>query len=459
MKSNLTDRSHTNCMNSSSCAQTLANRWVIRMVESFFGLSKRPFHVTPNPDSYVPTNCCNLAIENSIRCVLRAEGPSLIIAGAGLGKSICSMMIARKLSSSMQVALLASSQLCTRRALLQSIHYHLGLPYQETSEGKLRISLQEYLCQPKANPHRVVLVIDEAQTLSVKLLDELRLLTNSVSCDQPCVHLVLAGTLKLEDTLAHPQMESLNQRIVSREYLTPLSHSETLHYIQKKIELAGADPSAIFEPAALDAIFRASDGIPRLIEQLADQAILQSGTQAQKPIPASRIGAVWTQLHQLPNPWSEPELTRHPQPVARPENTPVATDHDQDDPPEGVIEFGSLDSLDLEPQAINLFQAFIEDPPEDRNINNDRTSSTSLDDSFRQLIKNLNLAAIQLQPNKHAFSKAKQPTKQTPKPVASADACIRATSGQLVGVSVDGDDRDMIVLIEEQDWVSPFAIR
>lgn len=463
MKSIVPRRNHPKCFNSSSSGQTLANRWVIRMVESFFGLSKRPFHVAPNPDSYVPTTCCNTAIENSVRCVLRAEGPSLIIAGAGLGKSICSMMIASKLSASMQVALLASSQICTRRALLQSIHYHLGLPYQESSEGKLRLNLQEYLSQPKSTPRRVVLVIDEAQTLSVKLLDELRLLTNSVSSGQPCLHLVLAGTLKLEDTLAHPHMESLNQRIVSREYLTPLSHSETLNYIQKKIVLAGADPSAIFEPAALDAIFRASDGIPRLIEQLADQAILQSGTQAQKPIPASRIGAVWTQLHQLPNPWSEPELTRHPQAVASPENSPVATEHDQDAQPEGVIEFGSLDSQDSlveDPQPVSLFQAFIEDTPEEQNTNNKLFSSTSLEASFLQLIKSLNLAAIQLQPSKHAFAKSKQPTKRTPKSVANhRDSNVRATSGHLVGVSVDGDDRDMIVLIEEHDWVSPFAVR
>lgn len=431
----------------------------MRMVESFFGLSKRPFCVTPNLDSYVPTACCSLAIDNAIRCVRRAEGPSLIIAGAGLGKSICSMMIASRLSSWMQVALLASSQICTRRALLQSIHYHLGLPYHETSEGKLRLTLQKYLSQPESKPHRVVLVIDEAQTLSVKLLDELRLLTNSVSSGQPCVHLVLAGTLKLEDTLAHPHMESLNQRIVSRDYLTPLSHSETLQYIRKKIELAGADPGAVFEPAALDAIFRASDGIPRLIEQLADQAILQSGTQAQKPIPASRIGAVWTQLHQLPNPWSEPELTRHPHPSENLVNAPTETEHDQDDEPEAVIEFGALDSLDQEPEPVSLFQAFIEDPLEDRNIRNEPTGPASLDESFRQLIKELNLAAIQLQPNRPAVSKAEQPTKRTSKPISNTSPSPRAASGHIVGVSVDGDDRDMIMLIEEQDWVSPFAIR
>ena len=436
------------------------------MVESFFGLSKRPFCVAPNLDAYVPTTCCHQAIEHSIRCVLRGEGPSMIIAGAGLGKSICSMMIAKKLSSSMQVALLASSQICTRRALLQSILFHLGLPYQETSEGQLRLTLQKHLSQQNPQSNAVALVIDEAQTLSVKLLDELRLLTNTISLGKPCLHLVLAGTLKLEDTLAHPHMESLNQRIVSRQYLTPLSHPETLQYIRKKIELAGADPSIVFEPSALDAVFRASDGIPRLIEQLADQAILQSATECQKPIPASRIGTVWTQLHQLPNPWSEPELLRQQPPA--PEHTissSILTDTDDHAQPDAVIEFGSLDSPDEESQTVNLFQAFLEDPLEERNAkakhtsSNPNVSSATLDESFRQLIKDLNLAAIQLHPDMHAFVRAEQATKRVPKPVVQGNASVRATGGHLVGVSVDGDDRDMIVLIEEHDWVSPFAIR
>jgi type II secretory pathway predicted ATPase ExeA len=149
------------------------------------------------------------------------------------------MKIAQKLQDSMQVAMLASSQLCTRRALLQSILYHLGMPYKESSEGNLRIQLQEYLNQPTVADRGVVLLVDEAQSMSVKLLDEIRTLTNTLYKGRAVLHLVMAGTLKLEDTLAHPQMELLNQRIVSRQYLTPLSHPETLQYLQRKIQWAG----------------------------------------------------------------------------------------------------------------------------------------------------------------------------------------------------------------------------
>jgi len=468
------------------------------MVESFFGLARRPFCVVPNLDSYVPTQACQTAVDHSVRCVLRAEGPSVIIAGVGLGKTICAMRIAQKLRESMQVVLLSSSQLCTRRALLQSILYHLELPYQATSEGTLRIQLQERLTQTSPRSQGVVLVVDEAQTLSTKLLDEIRVLSNTLSQGKPVLHLVLIGTLKLEDTLSHPHLESLNQRIVSRQYLTPLNHQETLHYIRCKIELAGADPSSVFEPAAMDAIYRVSDGVPRLIEQLADQAILRSGMESQRPIPASRIGSVWSEVHQLPNPWSASESTQRDlgnQTIA----TTAENTHSAGEPhpsqgidsiarnddmasevyePDGSIEFGMLDE---EPTSVNLFQSFIEDPESQTQVTdapamdatedtkpifmsvpspeNERSVITALDETFRQLIRDLNLAAIQLQPSEHAFVRAEQSSKLLPKSSNSAPQNVKTSPREIVGVSVDGDDRDMIVLIEEQDWINPFAIR
>jgi type II secretory pathway predicted ATPase ExeA len=375
-----------------------------------------------------------------------------MIAGAGLGKTICLMKIAQKLQDSMQVAMLASSQLCTRRALLQSILYHLGMPYKESSEGNLRIQLQEYLNQPTVADRGVVLLVDEAQSMSVKLLDEIRTLTNTLYKGRAVLHLVMAGTLKLEDTLAHPQMELLNQRIVSRQYLTPLSHPETLQYLQRKIQWAGADPAEVFDLAALDAIHRASDGIPRLIEQLADQAIFQSGLETERPIRASRIGSVWTQLHQLPNPWSESSSRpREELPALNPSEAKDSEFESQYEPQTGV-EFGSLDE---EPAKVNLFQPFIEDP----NPSHVPNRSASLDDTFRQLIRDLNLAAIQIPSADHAFVRAERSAKKSPKPVSSPATKVRPTESELVGVSVDGDDRDMIVVIEQQEWVSPFAIR
>jgi type II secretory pathway predicted ATPase ExeA len=431
------------------------------MIESFFGLKRRPFCVAPNLDFYVPTASCQGAIETSVRSVTRGEGPSLIIGGAGLGKTICAMKIAQKLSGSMQVVLLSSSQVCTRRALLQSILFHLGLEHQETDEGTLRIELHRRLSPPSASSPGVALVIDEAQSLSIKLLEEIRILSNTLSDGRPVVHLVLAGSLKLEDTLSHPQMESLNQRIVARNYLKPLSHPETLLYVRRKIELAQGNPDRVFEAAALDAIYRASEGIPRLIEQLADQAILQSGLESRKPIQADRIAAVWTQLHQLPNPWSQ-QTSTSVDPPSVDTLEPAPEDHLGDTPiepdTEAAIEFCALDE---EPTKPNFFEPFIQDP-----VNKTSPVSTSagvstltIDKSFRQLVQELNLAAIELQPSDRVFAKANQEAKRIPTLVVPTRPISTTASCELVGISVDGDDRDMLVVIEDQSWVNPFAIR
>jgi hypothetical protein len=318
----------------------------------------------------------------------------------------------------------------------------------------------------------LLLLVDEAQTLSMKLLDELRILTNTLCEGKPCVHLILAGTLKLEDTLAHPHMESLHQRIVARHYLAPLSHSETLRYVQRKIELAGGNVASVFQPDALEAIYRASDGIPRLIDQLADQAILQSGFEAQKPIPASRIGAVWTQLHQLPSPWLTPHEGSQEESHEESLVEAVVSESSESEP---SVEFGALDEEPLETDAVSLFRAFLEDPVEqDPGVRSNAgsnagsvagravvspVSSGGLDESFQQWIKELRLSAVHLDPSHHAFVRAESTAKQLPKPVASGPSYPRTGPGQIVGESVDGDDRDMIVMVEEHGWINPFAIR
>ena len=447
------------------------------MVEAFFGFERRPFSVSPCLDSYVPIAGSELAVEHSVRCVVRGEGPSLIIAGSGLGKTMCAMKIAQVLGDRMQVVFLASSPLCTRRALLQSILYHLGLPHREMSEGDLRIELQEHLRGMGGAGGGLLLLVDEAQTLSMKLLDELRILTNTLCEGMPCVHLILAGTLKLEDTLAHPHMESLHQRIVARHYLAPLNHSETLGYVQRKIELAGGNVDSVFQPDALEAIYRASDGIPRLIDQLADQAILQSGVEAQRPIPASRIGAVWTQLHQLPSPWSTPHEEFQAESQEGFAAQAVTQESSEDEP---SVEFGALEEEPLETDTVSLFQSFLEDSVEQGPVEQDPgfrsnagsnagsvagraivspVSSGGLDESFQQWIKELRLSAVQLDPSHHAFVRAESTAKQLPKPVASGPSYPRTGPGQIVGESVDGDDRDMIVMVEEHGWINPFAIR
>ena len=129
----------------------------------------------------------------------------------------------------------------------------------------------------------------------------------------------------------------------------------------------------------------------------------------------------------------------------------------------------------METDAVSLFQSFLEDPLEQdpgfrSNAGSNAgsvagraivspVSSGGLDESFQQWIKELRLSAVHLDPSHHAFVRAESTAKQLPKPVASGPSYPRTGPGQIVGESVDGDDRDMIVMVEEHGWINPFAIR
>jgi type II secretory pathway predicted ATPase ExeA len=279
-----------------------------RMYESFFGFVKRPFLAVSTLDRYFPATSIEQTFQTTARAIQRGEGPVAIFGGAGLGKTMCCLRIAENFRRNFEVVMLASSQLITRRALLQSLLFELRMPYLDMSEGELRLTLMNRLQPSTENPtDGLVLIIDEAQTLSMKLLEEIRLLTNVVRNGVPRVRLVLCGTMRLEECLAHPHMDSLNQRLAARCYLTPLSIQETGHYVTHKIELSGVNSASIVTKDALDAIYRGSDGIPRLIDQLADQALMLACNDRERPVSAAMVGRAWCMLQQLPNPWSEPE--------------------------------------------------------------------------------------------------------------------------------------------------------
>lgn len=294
--------------NSSIHADAISTIWNDRMYESFFGFVKRPFLAVSTLDRYFPSTSVEQTCQTTSRAISRAEGPVAIFGGTGLGKTMCCMRVAENFRRNFEVVMLASSQLITRRALLQSLLFELRCPYREMSEGELRLTLMNRLQPSTENPtDGLVLIIDEAQTLSMKLLEELRLLTNVVRNGIPRVRMILCGTMRLEECLSHPHMESLNQRLAARCYLTPMSMSETGQYVKHKIELSGVDSSTIMTRDALEAIYRGSDGIPRLVDQLADQALLLACNDRERPVSAAMVGRAWCMLQQLPNPWSEPE--------------------------------------------------------------------------------------------------------------------------------------------------------
>ncbi len=307
------------------------------MYETFFGFRKRPFLSSPTLDRYFPSEEIERAFRTVAHSIERADGPVAIMGNSGTGKSLLGLRIADSWRKNFEVILLSSSKFCTRRALLQCLLFELRMPYRDLSEGELRLSLQERLQLSMENPSDgLILIVDEAQSLNLKLLEELRMLTNLARDGQPRVRLILIGTPRLDELLGHSRMESLNQRLAARCYLHSLPYEEARRYLQHKVELGGVDCSTVFTEDAIRAIHRAADGVPRLLDQIADHALRHAASIGQRPIAASLVEQAWANLQQLPSPWMDALPIDAPNAI---EFGPLDLDEDSDS-----IEFESLEA-------------------------------------------------------------------------------------------------------------------
>lgn len=305
------------------------------MYEELFESPARPFRATPDAKFYFPHDSIETARQTVVRAVKRAEGPVLVLGGAGLGKSLLGEIVAGQLQSQFDIVKLRAARVCSRKALLQNILFELQMPYRDLSEGELRLSILDRM-EPEATrrPGGLLIVVDEAHTLHAKLLEELRLLTNFSRGGEPRARLLLIGNMRLEDTFASPQMESFNQRLAARCYLTPMSREQTSQYVQHQIAAAGYKPHEFITSEGLATVYAASEGVPRLANQIMDHALVLAITNNQVPVSAALVEEAWADLQQLPAPW---ESVADRSDAAANASQAVAS-----------IEFGSLDGEDSE---------------------------------------------------------------------------------------------------------------
>jgi type II secretory pathway predicted ATPase ExeA len=299
---------------------------------------ERAFPSYPQVSRYFPCGSIEDARTKLGRTIERGDGPGLVIGGPGTGKSLLLQVLAAQFHEQFDIVLPACARLCTRRALLQSILFELGLPYRMRDEGDLRLSLLDHLLSKENCPSGLLLLIDEAQTLPVALLDELRVLTNLVRGALPRVRLVLAGSSSLEECFAAPELESFSQRLSARCYLGPFGREETMQFVRAQLAASHVNPDEIVAVDAWAAVFEATDGVPRLVNQLCDRALTQAVAAGKTQIDRGVIQAVWSDIQQLPTPWDTPE-------------TPAEA------APSQVVEFGSLSKVESNVPIISAFEA------------------------------------------------------------------------------------------------------
>ncbi len=301
------------------------------MYEAFFNFRTRPFSSVPEPKHYYASEPMEAARRGLERAIERAEGPGLVIGAPGTGKTLLCRLLAQRFNGPFAIAFLSCGRLKTCQALLQAIHYELGLEYRGLDEGELRLSLIDFLEPSQDGPQGLLLLVDEAHTLPFRLLDEVRLITNLIRDGQPRVRVVLAGGPVLEERFASPKLLSFAQRIAVRCYLEPLNRAETHAYVRAQIVGAGGEPSRIIDDEAMQSVYRATDGIPRLINQVCDHALVLAAVGGHSRLTSDAIDEAWSDLQQLPGPWC-----------------PEESDADGSQ----IVEFGHLPDDDARPESI-----------------------------------------------------------------------------------------------------------
>jgi type II secretory pathway predicted ATPase ExeA len=238
-----------------------------------FGLRQRPFPATPDPACYYPATSHERALSRLLGGLSGGEGILLLTGYPGTGKTLAIHCLLERLGGGgASIACLTNCHLRDRASLLQAILYDLALPYEGRGEQEMRLGLTEHLLRTFADGRRTILIVDEAHHLTPDLLEELRLLGNLEARAGKAVQVLLVGQLALLETLRWPELASLRQRLAVRAELQPLPLQEAADYLLHHLRIAGGRPERLLADEALEMLARASQGLPRLLNQAAHQA-------------------------------------------------------------------------------------------------------------------------------------------------------------------------------------------
>ncbi|MBD3245502.1 MAG: AAA family ATPase [Candidatus Omnitrophica bacterium] len=286
------------------------------MYEQFYGFQEKPFNVTPDTKFFFSSEKHEEAL-NSLRYAIEERKGFVVVTGEiGSGKTTVWHALINQLPRSTKVALITNTHL-TAKQMLMAILDELEVTYKEHwSKVKLLNILNNYLIDQILDDCHVVLILDEAQNLSRKVLEEVRMLSNLETEKEKLIQIILMGQPELKDIFASKALEQLRQRIAVYYHLTPLNKQETDQYISHRLGVSGSNGSAIFDAEALELIYRYSDGVPRRINTLCDRALLTGFLRDRKPVTGRIVEEVAAEIEELA-PAPAPRVQNNPQPGKR----------------------------------------------------------------------------------------------------------------------------------------------
>jgi putative secretion ATPase (PEP-CTERM system associated) len=257
-----------------------------------FQLRELPFRLSPDPAFMYLSQIHARAKAYMESTIWFTDGFVVITGEIGSGKTTIIETFLKELEQDVVIAQINQTQVSPIE-FLQTLLAQFGFSPFKMRKAELLSTLNGFLVEQYAQGRRVLLIVDEAQNLSNKVLEELRLLSGVETTKEKVLRIILAGQPELNEKLDAPELVQLRQRVRLRFHLTALTEDETVEYILHRLRVAGSENREIFEPETFPVIFRYTGGIPRLINTLCDTAMLNAFAQDKTKITLDEIkGAI-----------------------------------------------------------------------------------------------------------------------------------------------------------------------
>jgi len=242
------------------------------MYLELFNLVDRPFQLTPDPDYLYMSHSHSRAMAYMDYSIWNQEGFVVITGEVGAGKTLLVHKLLSELTSNVVVAKIFQTQLDDVE-FLQAMLVEYGLNPFRAKKVELMDMLNTFLIETYGNSKQAILLVDDAQNLDTRVLEEIRMLSNLEIKNEKILHIILVGQPELGQKLELPELEQLLQRVRLRFHIKPLSQSECKDYITHRLRVAGAGSREIFEDGTFSLIYEYSGGLPRLINTLCDTSL------------------------------------------------------------------------------------------------------------------------------------------------------------------------------------------
>lgn len=246
------------------------------MYKDFYGLKELPFNITPDPHFLFLSPVHQEAIQHLRYGIAEKKGFIVLTGEVGCGKTtLCRYLLNEIEGKPIETALILNPTL-PETQLIQAILRELGVAEVKGSRQELLDQLNAHLLKLIGEGKDIVLIVDESQNMSFQALEHIRLLSNLETNTQKLLQIILIGQPELKEKLQHKSLRQLRQRILVHYDLRPLTFEETSQYIQYRLIMAGANGRPGFTKAAMKKIYKHTQGIPRLINNLCDKSILSA---------------------------------------------------------------------------------------------------------------------------------------------------------------------------------------